>query len=173
MDIQILSGESLKLKTKKTTLIIDPNLSIPKSDADAIVAFDKNLEISKVANHRLLINGVGEYEVGGLKISSAKIGSGLMFSFGLENLETALIKASFLSEASLDKIKNYDVVLVNADSEINQSVLTAMEPRIIVLYGLKAKEAAKELGKANLTPSSKVSFSEDKLPEETEIYLLS
>jgi len=173
MDIQILSGESLRLKIKKTILIIDPNLSIPKSEADAIVTFDKNSEISKVANCRLLINGAGEYEVGGLKIASFKIGNGLMFSFGIENLEAALIKASFLSEASLDKIKNYDVVLINADLEINQSALTAMEPRVIVLYGKNASQAAKELGKASLTPSSKVSFSEEKLPEETEIYLLS
>lgn len=173
MDAQILSGESLRLKIKKTTLIIDPNSSIPKSDADAVIAFDKNLQISKVANYRLLINGAGEYEVGGLKISSAKIGSGLMFSFGLENMEIALIKAGFLSEVALDKIKNFDVVLVNADLEINQSVLTAMEPSIIILYGQKARESAKELGKASLASSSKVSFSEDKLPEETEIYLLS
>ncbi|OGH06812.1 MAG: hypothetical protein A2171_00090 [Candidatus Levybacteria bacterium RBG_13_35_9] len=173
MDIQILSGESLKLKIKKTTLVIDPSSSIPKTDADAVVAFDKSSDVSKVANYRLLINGVGEYEVGGLKITSIKIGSGIMFSFGLENLETALIKASFLSETPSDKIKDYGVVVVNADSEINQSALTAMEPRIIILYGQKANEAAKELGKASLTSTSKVSFSEEKLPEETEIYLLS
>ena len=173
MDVQILSGESLKLKIKKIILVVSPSLSIPKTEADTVLSFEQNAEISKVANYRLLINGAGEYEVGGLKISSVKLGNSLVFSFGLENLEITLFKASSLSKVTSDKIKNYDIVIFNADLEINQSVLTAMEPKVIVLYGQKSKEAAKELGMASLTSTSKVSFSEEKLPEETEIYLLS
>ena len=173
MDVQVLSGNSLKLKIKKTALVIDPESSIPKTDADVVISFEEKPEASRVANARVLINGAGEYEVGGLKISSVKIGNSLLFSFGLENLEIALIKASSLLEISSDKIKNYEIVLVNTDSDINQSILTAMEPRVIVLYGEKMKEAARKLGKAGSAASSKISFSEDKLPEETEIYLLS
>ena len=172
MDVQVLSENSLKIKIKKTSLIINPSASMPKTDADAIISFEKNTNTTKVTEYRLIINGTGEYEIGGVKISAADISGGLMFTFGLDNFEMALVKASSLANISLDKVKNVDAVIINADLDINQSVLTAMETRIVVLYGQQVKEAAAKLGKSG-PASSKVSFSEEKLPEESEIYLLS
>lgn len=173
MDIALLSKDSLKLKIKKTTLIIDPKSSISKIEADAVIAISKDIDESRVNDARVLLNGAGEYEVNGLKISAVGTNENLLFSFSLDNFEIVLVKASVLSKISQDKIKDYEVAIVNADSEINQSVITSMEARVIVLYGEKAMEAAKDLGKENPISVSKLSVSEDKLPEETEIYLLS
>lgn len=173
MDITILSKDSLKIKIKKTTVIIDPNKETPKTDADAILALSENVDKERINEYRVLINGAGEYEVSGLKISAFLATTDLIFSFNLETCEAILAKASSLSKISTDKIKDYSVVVVNADSDINQSIITSMEPRIIIVYGEKANEAVKTLGKENLVKSSKVSINEDKLPEETEIYLLS
>lgn len=172
MDIQILSEGSIKIKIKKTSIVVNPSLSMPKTEADVVLSFEKNTDASKVAEYRLLVDGAGEYEIGGLKISATKLGEDLTFAFGLDSFEASLVKASSLSGLSLDKVKNYDAVLVDADADINESALTAMEPRIIVLYGQNAKEAAAKLGKSG-SSIPKVSFSEDKLPEESEIYLLS
>lgn len=173
MDISLLSKNSLRLKIKKTTLIIDPNSSIAKIEADAVIAISKDIDESRVNDARVLLNGAGEYEVNGLKISATGTNEDLLFSFSLDEIGIALVKASVLSKISQDKIKDYEVVIVNADTDISQSVITSMEPRVIVLYGEKAMEAAKNLGKEDPVAVSKLSVSEDKLPEETEIYLLS
>ena len=62
--------------------------------------------------------------------------------------------------------------MINADAEVSESAVTAMEPSIVVLYGEKAREGAKALGKDSASASSKISVSEDKLPEEMDVMLL-
>lgn len=172
MDIAILSNDSLKIKIKKTTLVADPRSDIAKVDADAIVATDKNIEPKRVNEYRVLINSVGDYEVSGLKIVGQKIDEGITYTFIYESVETLFAKASVLAKMPTDKIKDYSVVIVNVDTDL-PNVITSFEPRVIVLYGEKAVDGAKSLGKEDAAKSSKVSFSEDKLPEETEIYVLS
>jgi hypothetical protein len=47
-----------------------------------------------------------------------------------------------------------------------------MEPNMVILYGEKAKEIAKTLGKESASVSSKITLSEDKLPEEMDVMIL-
>ena len=74
MDVALLGSNSLKIKIKKTSLIIDPKKDIAKIDADAIIVTGKDYDPSRVSEHRVIINQTGEYEVSGLKISSFKSG---------------------------------------------------------------------------------------------------
>ncbi|MBI2026047.1 MAG: hypothetical protein HYT06_01555 [Candidatus Levybacteria bacterium] len=173
MDVALLSQNSLKIKIKKTSLVIDPKTDISKTDADAIIALGNDFDKSRVNEYRVIISEVGEYEVSGLKISSFKTDGELIFSFTSEGAEVLLAKASALSKTPSDKLADYGVVIVNADSHIPENVITSIEPRVVVLYGQKAQEGAKTLGSQNPTKSAKVSFSENSLPEEMEIYLLS
>lgn len=173
MDVSILGPNSLKIKIKKTSLVIDPKKEIAKIDGDAIIAFENDFDASRVNEARVVINESGEYEVSGLKISSFRSNGELIFSFSSDSTEILLAKASALSNTPSDKLQDYGVVIVNADSHIPENVITSMEPRVIVLYGEKALEGAKTLGSQNPTKSSKVSFSESSLLEEMEIYLLS
>jgi hypothetical protein len=172
MDVQILGEGSLKIKSKKTTLVIDPVTSIQKFDADAILLTGKEGDANRITNYRVVINGVGEYEVSGLKIVGLKSEDDLVFSLISENVKTLVAKASSLKKISAEKIGDYQIIVINADTDISESVITAMEPSIVVLYGLKAKETAKALGKESVSVSSKISFAEDKLPEETEVMVL-
>jgi hypothetical protein len=173
MDIAVISQDSIKLKIKKTSLIANPRSSITKTEADAIIVTDKNIDASRVNDYRVLIEGAGEYEVSGLKIIVSRIEDSLMFNFIHENTEAIMASSSVLAKLPTDKIKEYPIAIINVDTPLPENVITSMEPRVIILYGAHAKEAARTLGKENISPSSKVSFSEDKLPEETEIYLLS
>lgn len=173
MDVTLLSQNSLKIKIKKTSLIIDPKKEIAKIDGDAIIAFENDFDSSRVNEARVVINESGEYEVSGLKISAFRSSKDLIFSFSSDSCEILLAKASALSNTPSDKLQDYGVVIVNTDSHIPENVITSMEPRVVILYGEKALEGAKTLGSQNPTKSSKVSFSESSLPEEMEIYLLS
>lgn len=171
MDVQILGKDSLKIRTKKASLAVDPKAGITKFDADAILLLDKDFDESRVSDYRLIIDGPGDYEVSGLKISAQK-SQGIMFVLSSETAHAIIAKASTLNKEPADKIDEYPIVIINADEVINESIITATEARMVVIYGEKAKEGAKALGKENPSVTSKASFSEDKLSEETEIVVL-
>ena len=173
MDIQIFGVDSLKIKSKKTTLAIDPKPSIQKFDADAIVLLDKNSDVSRINNFRVVIDAVGEYEVNGLKISGVASEADIIYTIISDNIPVLIAKASALEKLSVDKVSECKILIINADSDLNQGRVTAMEPSVVVLYGLKAKEVAKNLGKENAVSSPKIMLSEDKLSEEMDVMLLS
>jgi len=172
MDVQILGEGCLKIKNKKTTLAVDPEASMQKFDADAILLTGKEENANRITNYRAVINGVGEYEVSGLKIVGIASEDDLLFALISENVRTLVAKASSLKKISTEKIGDYQIAIINADTDTSESTITAMEPNVVVLYGLKAKETAKALGKESVSAQSKVSFAEDKLPEETEVMVL-
>ena len=172
MDIQIFGQNTLKIKTKKTTLALDPEQGVQKFDADAIIAFGKNFDPQRINNYRVIINAAGEYEVSGLKVSGIFSEGETVFALSSENVSALIAKASSLEKFSAEKLGDYKIIILNADSELKQSIITAMEPSVVVIYGTKAKEGAKTLGEENVSASSKISLSEDKLPEEMAVMLL-
>ena len=172
MDIQIFDNDTLRLKIKKTTLAVDPKTKVTKFDADAVLVMDKDTDPSRVNESRVTITGAGEYEISGLKISGINSEKDVLYGLSSENSNILVAKASSLDKISSEKLGDYQVVVVNVDSDLNQSLITAMEPRIVVLYGEKSKEGAKLLGKESTQKSSKISISEDKLPEELEVMIL-
>jgi hypothetical protein len=172
MDIQIFDNETLKLKIKKTNLAIDPKTKISKFDADAVLVINKDSDPSRINESRVTINSAGEYEVSGLKISGIKAEDDLLYGLTSENSGLLIANASSLGKISSDKLGDYQIVIINADADLNQSLITALEPSVIILYGEKRKEGAKLLGKENASSSSKITISEDKLPEELDVMLL-
>src|ERR1035437_5511963 len=86
MDIQILGEDSLRIKTKKTALVIDPKAAIQKLEADAILLTAGVGDTSRVTDYRVVIDGIGEYEVSGLKIISMKSEDDLVFALVSENV---------------------------------------------------------------------------------------
>jgi hypothetical protein len=172
MDIQIFGLDSLKIKSKKTTLAIDPKSVVQKFEADAVVLLDKNSDITRINDFRVVIDAAGEYEINGLKISGVTSDNDTIFTLISENVPTLVAKASSLEKFSAEKIGDYKIVIINADSDLDQGRVTAMEPNMVILYGEKAKELAKTLGKENADVSSKITVSEDKLPEEMGVMIL-
>jgi hypothetical protein len=172
MDIQIFEKNSLKIKNKKTTLAVNPRSSIQKFDADAVIIIDKDSDISRINNFRVVIDAPGEYEVSGLKISGLKTETDTMFVLTSGSVATLIAKASSLEKISAEKIGEYEILIIDADTDLNQGLVIAMEPKVVILYGEKAKEGAKKLGKEAAVTSSKIALAEDKLPEEMDVMLL-
>lgn len=172
MDIQIFGPGSLKIKNKKTTLAVNPKTAIQKFDADAVIVMDKDCDANRINNFRVVIDACGEYEVSGLKISGMKTETDIMFVLTSGSVATLLAKASSLEKVSAQNLGEYEILIIDADTDLNQSLITAMEPKAVVLYGIKAKEGAKKLGKEAAVTSSKITLSEDKLPEEMDVQIL-
>jgi hypothetical protein len=172
MDFQILGEETLKLKVKKVTLAVDPREKITKFDAEGILLTDKVFDLSRVGEYRVVIEGAGEYEVGGQKIAGTKSNGGIVYELIGDSANVLIARASVLNKIPADELDDYKIVVINVDTEINQTSITAMEPSLVILYGALKKEAAKKLGSESASVSSKISVSEEKLPEELEVLLL-
>ena len=175
MDITLLSENSIKIKGKKASFIIDPEKEMQKNNADAIILLGNNsVDLSRVTDSRVVIDGAGEYEVGRCKINGIRSGEDIVYSLNIDNIDILVGKASSLNNV-VDKLQEQKVAVINVDSEIKESIVTAIEPRLVVFYGQKREEAVKALGKetSEVEKTKKLSFNEDKLPEEMGVAVLS
>lgn len=173
MEVALLDKTSLRIKSKHTNFVVDPFEKLSKTSTDAVLLLSGiNANLSKVTDYRVVIKSPGEYEVGGIKISAIDIDGSTVYALTVDNVDVLLAKTSSVTKVS-EKLKEYQIAIFNVDSEINQTVVTALEPRVVILYGEKAAEAAKALSKGDAQVLQKFSASEDKLPEEMQVIVLS
>jgi len=172
MEVALLDKTSLKIKSKHTNFVVDPIGKLSKTPTDAVLILSgDSVDLSKVMDYRVVIKSPGEYEVGGIKISAIDMDGSTVYGLTIDNVDILLAKTSSVTKVS-EKLKEYQIAIFNVDSEINQTVVTALESRVVILYGEKATDAAKALGKEDAQVLQKFSAAEDKLPEEMQVVLL-
>lgn len=171
MDIAIIGNQSIKLKGKQATFIVDPAPVLPKTQADAIILLNgaDDIDKSRVIESRITIQGAGGYEVSGVKISGTTTPKGILYKLLIDGISVILGRTA---DAKTEGFSSCEIAIINADDEFNESFVTAMEPKITVIYGTSKIEAAKTLGVdiVNLVP--KITISKDKLPEKMEAVVL-
>jgi hypothetical protein len=173
MEVSLLDKTSLRIKSKHTSFIVDPFDKLPKTSTEAIIILSNDtIDLSKVTDYRIVVKSPGEYEVGGVKILGIDIDGVTVYGLTIDGLDALLAKTSSVTKIS-EKLKEYDIAIFNVDSEINQTVVTALEPRIVILYGEKAADAAKTMGKEVAEKVQKFVAAKDKLPEEMQVVILS
>ena len=171
MEVSLIESQSIKIKSKKAVFVIDPFEKLPKTPADAVLILSENFNTEKVVDFRLVIKSVGDYEVGGVKISGMNLEGNIVYDLRVDGVEVLLAKASSITKVT-DKIEDAQVAVINADGPVNPAVVTALEPRVVVLYGEKVDEAAKALGKEEVEKVNKFAATEGKLPEEMQVVIL-
>lgn len=174
MEITYLDSKCLRIRSKKASFIVDPTSNMPKTEADFILLLkDEEYNLQKVSDYRLVISGSGEYEIGGIKISGKRTGSDFVYSIVLDKLELIIGKADAISKMP-DKAKEHEFAILNTDSVLSESIITIIEPRVVVLYGDKTEESVKALSKdfSIIQKIKKYSIKENQLPEEMEVVVL-
>ena len=171
VDIAIVGKTSIKLKGKRVSFIVDPSKETPKISSDAIILLDgfANIDTSRVTDSRMIIEGPGGYEVGGSKISGASTPKGVLYKLSIDDVVVIIGRAT---DAKTEGFSACQIAVVNTDSDFNESFVTALEPKITVLYGDKKEASAKMLGAENENPVPKITIMKDKLPEKMEIIVL-
>ena len=171
MDISTVGKNSIKLKGKEVTFIVDPSWEMPKISADAVVLLNglENIDVSRVTDSRITIQGAGGYEVGGAKISGLRTSKGIIYKFLIDGLIVIVGKTA---ESKEDGFSACQIAVINTNGEINEPFVTALEPKVAVLYGDKKNDLAKELGAENINLIPKITITKDKLPEKMEIVVL-
>lgn len=172
MDLTLLDKATIRVKGKKASLIIDPGEKSPKQPADCVVLLNKDGALDRVENFRLVVNNDGEYEVGGIKITGNSVDdSGILYGLNVDGSQVILAKTSTIEKMS-DIGNEAEIAVLNVDSLLNEGIVASLEAKAVVLYGEKAAEGLKALGKQDLSPVRKVTLGKEKLPQEVETQIV-
>lgn len=171
MDISLLDTKSVKIKGKQTALVIDPVSAMDKTGADAVLLLTHKQSpvLSKVESPRLIINGAGEYEIGGVKITTQQYENNLAHEIRIDGIEILALNESALQKFH-DKAREYHILLICSDGVIDASLVTSHAPSSVLFFGPKALESAKGFGNGKTTQKFQTTL--DKLQGEMEAVAL-
>lgn len=169
MEIAIVPQSALRIKGKQMTLGVDQVDKNNSRGTFLLHANPKNLHIP--AEDHVLINGAGEYEVGGIKITGTRSNQQVLYSLNVDGVDVLLGKISGL-DAMQHKLKEHNIVVVLCDEIVTASFLTSLASNVVIFYGEKAGEISQAFGKDNVKPMAKYSTTKDKLPQEVETIIL-
>lgn len=173
MDVAYLGENSIRIKSKTASIIVDPSPSIGKTETDAVVLTDSilNPNLSKIEGYRIVIKGPGEYEVSGVKVSASRVGEKLVLRLDVDGVKV-LIGDGISIEKVHEKIEECDLAVINSENEYNYAILASLEPKALLVYGSQKEAAAKSLGKEDALKANKYSTTAEKLPQEMELIVL-
>lgn len=168
MEIALLPKNGIRIKNKQAAVAIDPQ---DKTFYEAVLLLSKPIEEVSVQEGSLLISAVGEYEVGGIKMTGIRSEAGMIYSMDVDGVDVLVGKIEALDKMQ-HKLKEHHIVVVNCDAGGNVSFITSMAENVVIFYGEKANEVAASFGKENVKQVNKYSSTKDKLPAEVETILL-
>src|SRR5258708_7303992 len=168
MEITRVSEESIKIKGKQVSVLINPLPEKIKTGADIVVFFErtpKAFDPAAVEGLKLVVEGPGEYEVGGAKIIGERHGDMYYYLISLDGLELIVAKGSTLATLK-EFLREAQMACVFADMLINQSMIAALNASVLLFYGEKAEENVRALGKEDVDAVSKYAITREKIPSE-------
>lgn len=169
MEISHITGNSIKIKGKHATLLIDPQ---DKNTYNAAILFTKTANQVKLLEDVLVIKGPGEYEAGGIKIKGTRSPADEIYSITVDGVLILLGHINALDKLQ-HKLQEHNIVLVYCgDMVTSASFLTALASSAVLFYGDKATEISQAFGNEKTTQMQKYSTTVDKLSSEMETILL-
>jgi len=166
MEIALLPKSVLRVKGKTVTFAINPQTSVA---ANAVLMFTPGAE--NESEETVVLNGAGEYEIGGVKITGLRNEKSVLYSMNIDGIEVVAGSIALLS-AMQHKLKEHNVVVVNCDETADASFLTSLAINAVLFCGDNATEVAQGFEKEKLQKANKYSASLGKLPAEMETILL-
>lgn len=174
MEIAFVSPKTLRIRGKQTTLVVDPDAH-PKAKAtgDVVIGFTDTIVMSRilVEGQRLAVTGPGEYEVGGIKMTGRRTGEHITYDIRVDGIDLLLTTSTQL-KLFKDSAKESDIMIVQSNETFDESSVTALSPKVLVLYGQESLAMAARLGKEVAEATQKFQTTLDKLPTEMEIVVL-
>lgn len=168
MEIALLQNGGVRIKGKRATFAIDK----PDKLANALLLLEKNANASST-EEAIILNGPGEYEIGGVKMTGFQNGTQTVYSLNIDFI-TVLIGSIASLQKLQSKLKEHEFVIVAGDSVPAESAtfLTSLASNIIVFYGEKAVELNQVFPAEKSQQVNKFSITRDKLPAEIESIVL-
>ncbi|MGH7246179.1 MAG: hypothetical protein ACREGI_04570 [Candidatus Levyibacteriota bacterium] len=161
MEIALIP-QGVRIKTKQAQFLVDPVDAKAKNPVEATLLLDGNGPLL-FPDYGVVLSGPGEYEVRGTKITGMRFDNTLFYDGSFDGVQTLITKTSSLAKAK--DLKEFDVAIFQADDTCDQAAIIALNPKVVIFHGPKAKECAALLGKEPQKTNKFVS-TKDKLPEE-------
>lgn len=176
MEITYLGQNTLRIKSKRTVFVVDPNDKVQRSLQDkqiysAAILLNNQFDQTNGNPETVIINGPGEFEFGGVKMNASRHEGDIVYNPIVDGIDIIFGKLSSLEKAQ-HKLKEQHIVVAYADSISNASFITSLASNVIIFYGDKAAALVESFGKGNVVKMSKYSTTLEKLPQEVETVIL-
>lgn len=193
MDINWYGQSCFKLKGKTTALVIDPfgsgktDFKLPKDFSAPLVLVTHGQKDSShlagVSEAKLIIDGPGEYEFMGVTVNGTRtFDDNTAFNILIDGINVVHLGelGQPLTEEQVNEIDGVDILMIpvggvsTIDAKVAAAVVAQLEPRVVIpMYFQDVEIFLKEMGVDNTEPVAKFAITRDKLPEETQIVVMS
>lgn len=193
MKIKMSDKDNLKIIGKNETVLISRQAKVwekPVSKKSRILLVnsnDEDMDLSTwLVEDRVVIRGVGDYEVGGVAITGYAVDGGLLQVMELDDLKVGCLNnwVNKISEKTIEKVSDLDVLLLRLLSEKSDNkkemVDTAKKWGVNYLVLMSEKDGSEEvvdfldkLDREDLKAVDEFSVDSSNLPDGMEVVLLS
>jgi hypothetical protein len=170
MEISVQGVNSLKIRGKQSAFYINPQDKTSAYNAVILIGNPDKSRL-KIREDVVIIDGPGEYEAGGIKITGIKANDATVYSITLDGLDLILGECTALEKVH-QKIKEHHIALIYASEEQDASFVTSLATHALLFYGANARSLIDQLAKEEKKETSRYQISSEKLPPETETILL-
>ncbi len=171
MEIASVGTNSIRIKGKNASVVINPEEKNITYNA-AILIGNPQKSLLKLSEENVLIDGPGEYEAGGIKMTGIKADAQTVYSITVDGVEILLGDREALEKVH-QKMKDHHVAVIFANTFGNVSFASSLAMSAILFTGEKGRESIDTIAKDQKKEVPKYSISADKLPSEAETILLS
>lgn len=132
MEISKLGETGLRIKTKNTTVVVDP---VAKTDAEIVIHLDRSVPLNtkEVEGVKLVIDGPGEYEVAGLSITGERVGQDVMYR--MDDEAFGLILSSSRIAATAKEEDGEQALVIKAVTPVQADLLNAYVQDVGIVFG--------------------------------------
>lgn len=173
MEIAMLSKDMFKIRSKHSLILVNPTGK--EIECQGIISLGEkdpsSLAIPQ-AQSVPVVDGPGEYEIGGIKITGFQDGNYTIYSMNIDNIDMLLATTTGLAKMHT-KLQDHQVVVLRSDGPLDMSAVSALSPKALLVYGNDSQDIVKTLSQEDVKKMNKYVTTVDKLPQEFEIVLLS
>jgi hypothetical protein len=187
MEVKQLSDKCIWIKGKKEGILIDPDEESYKKDkgASRIIVYNdhRKTELS-TDTKKVVLNGVGEYEVGGVEITGISGGNGdVVYMIVVDGVKVGVIGGlqEPLNDKKIDKVESLDVLVYHLNEKIASKTILEWAKKwgvnyLVPINYASQEKLAKEMldltDREGLEPMDSLKIEKDSLPDGLEIVIL-
>ena len=170
MEIQLLPNNALKIRGKKGAIGVNPSGKNDQLNALILIGNEANAAVGDHGD-TVIINGPGEYEISGMKITGVRNKLQSVYSITVDGVECLVGTIQAIADAQ-QKLKEHNIVIVATLSDVDASFVTNLSANALIFYGTMADQVVHKLAKENVKSLGKYQVTAEKLPIELETVLL-
>lgn len=183
MEIKYLGSQTVLIKTKKESVIINPEKGGDKIESRIVVFSDKKFDYMGLDGEKVIVRGPGEYEVGGIEIKGWAVDEKMIYLLESEGVIVGFLGEmdEMLTDKMIERISGIDVLVASVGGKIGGKSLQDLAKKwganYLVPVGYKADDATikkflDEVDEEGLESIDSLKIDRDNLPDGLEITLL-